>query len=112
MERMKNESIDLNENEEGLCIEPEYHSFSVVPLLWGKMKDAHNGIYEKQNELVYESSVSTSYGISILTIKANVSTVCEGKPRCIKHSCRPVWFFCLEKTLRKRTHRSIEGLDV
>jgi hypothetical protein len=44
---MKNENIDLNENEEGLCVEPEYHSFLVVPLLWGKMKDAHNGIYEK-----------------------------------------------------------------
>jgi hypothetical protein len=31
--RMKNENIDLNENKEGLCIKPEYHSFLVVPLL-------------------------------------------------------------------------------
>jgi hypothetical protein len=72
MGRVKNENIDLNENEEGLCIEPEYHSFLVVPLLRGKMKDTHNGIYEKQNDLVYKNSVSTSYGISILRIKANV----------------------------------------
>jgi hypothetical protein len=69
---MKNENIDLNENEEGLCVEPEYHSCLVVPLLWGKMKDAHNGTFEKQNDLVYKNSVSTSYGISILRLKANV----------------------------------------